>query len=231
MTTAREIITKSLQKIGVLIKSEAPSADEAADGLSSLNQLIESWSNDSSAIISRAWETFTLVAGQSTYTMGSGQTFNTTRPINILQAYVRIGGVDTDVGIITDSAYNEIPFKALTGVPQWLNYDNANPTDNLRIYPVPASAYQLFMLSEKPLAGFATLDTTVIMPPGWERALVYNLALELAPEYDQQPDASIAAIAAKSLGLARMATIRARPMDAYPQGNGVQNIYSGYRTR
>lgn len=231
MTTAREVITKSLQKLGALIKSESPSADEASDGLSSLNQLIESWSNDSAAIPSRAWETFSLVAGQSTYTMGSGQTFNTTRPTNILQAYVRIGGVDNDVDVINDEAYNAIPFKELTGVPQWLNYDNANPTDNLRIYPVPASAYPLFILSEKPLASFTTLDTVITMPPGWERALIYNLALELAPEYGVQPDASIAAIAAKSLGLARMAILRARPMDAYPQGTGVKNIYSGWRTR
>jgi len=231
MTTAREIVKKSLQKLGALVKSESPSADEANDGFSSLNQLLESWSNDSATIPSRAWETFTLVSGQSTYTMGSGQTFNTTRPTNIIQAYVRIGGVDNDVDIINDTAYNEIPFKALTGVPQFLNYDNANPTDNLRIYPVPASGYQLFILSEKPLTSFTTLDTVITLPPGWERALIYNLALELAPEYGVEPDPSIAAIAAKSLGLVRLATVRARPIDAYPQGTGVRNIYSGYRTR
>jgi len=231
MTTAREIVKKSLQKLGALVKSESPSADEANDGFSSLNQLLESWSNDSATIPSRAWETFTLVSGQSTYTMGSGQTFNTTRPTNIIQAYVRIGGVDNDVDIINDTAYNEIPFKALTGVPQFLNYDNANPADNLRIYPVPASGYQLFILSEKPLTSFTTLDTVITLPPGWERALIYNLALELAPEYGVEPDPSIAAIAAKSLGLVRLATVRARPIDAYPQGTGVRNIYSGYRTR
>jgi hypothetical protein len=231
MTTAREIVKKSLQKLGVLIKSESPSADEANDGLSSLNQLVDSWSNDSSSIPSRAWETFTLTAGVSTYTMSSGLTFNSVRPTNIIQAYVSIGGVSNYIGIINDEAYNAIPFKTLTGVPEFLNYDNAYPTDNIHLYPVPASAYPLFILSEKPLTSFATLDTAVSMPPGWERALIYNLALELAPEYDQQPDPSIVAIAAKSLGLARLSNIRARPMDAYPQGSGVKNIYSGWRTR
>ena len=230
MTTARDIVRKSLQKIGVLIKSEQPSADEASDGLSSLNSLVESWSNDSTCIISRAWETFTLVSGQGTYTMAIGQNFNTTRPTNIIQAYVRIGGVDTYVDVINDTTYNAIEFKALTGVPQFLNYDNSFPTDNIRLYPVPASGYQLFILSEKPLTSFATLDATVSMPVGWERALIYNLAVELAPEYGQQPDASIVQIAAKSLGLVRTATIRARPMDAYPQGANIRNIYSGWRT-
>lgn len=230
MTTARDIIKKSLQKLGVLIKSEAPSADEADDGLFALNSLIESWSNDSASIPSRAWETFPLSAGVSTYTMSSGLTFNTVRPINIIQAYVRLGGVDTPVDIINDTTYNAISFKTITGIPQFLNYDNAYPTDNIRLYPVPSAAYQLFILSQKPLTSFATLDTVVSMPAGWERALIYNLALELAPEYSQKPDAFIVDTAAKSLGLARISTIRARPMDAYPQVSNIRNIYSGWRT-
>lgn len=230
MTTARDIIKKAMQKIGVLVKSEAPSDDEADDALFSLNQLIESWSNDSSCIISRAWESFPLTAGVSTYTMSTGLTFNTVRPIHIVQSYVRNGSVDTPVGIITDEAYNSISFKDISGVPQFLNYDNAFPTDNIRLYPVPSAAYTLFILSEKPLSGFATLDTVVNMPAGWERALVYNLALELAPEYKQQPDPSIVKIAADSLGLARRSTLRARPMDAFPQNLTVRNVYSGWRT-
>jgi len=228
MTTARDIIKKAMQKIGVLVKSEAPSDDEADDALASLNQLIESWSNDSSCIISRAWESFPLTGGVSTYTMSSGLTFNTVRPIKILESYVRVGSIDYGVGIISDEIYNGITFKSINGIPQFLNYDNSYPTDNIRLYPVPAAAYTLFILSEKPLSGFATLDTTVSMPAGWERALVYNLALELAPEYKQQPDPSIVKIAADSLGLARRATLRARPMDAYPQNLQIRNIYTGW---
>lgn len=229
MTTARDIIKRAMQKIGVLVKSEEPSADEANDALNSLNLLIESWSNDSSVITSRAWESFTLTAGVGTYSMGPGQTFNTTRPINIVTAYNRNGGLDTPIGIITDEAYNSITFKTLTGIPQMLNYDNAYPTGNLRLYPVPSAAYTLFLLSEKPLASVTSLDTDINLPAGWERALIYNLALELAPEYNQQPDASVARIAADSLGLVRKATIRARPMDAYPQNVAIRNIYSGWR--
>lgn len=230
MTTARDIITKAMQKIGVLVKSEPPSADEADDALDSLNQLIQSWANDSALIVSRAWETFTLTGGVGTYTMGTGGTFNTTRPLNIIGAYVRIGTVDQGVDVISDEAFNSISFKSLTGVPQFLNYDNAFPTDNVRIYPVPSTSYPLFILSEKPLAQFTTLDTVVNLPAGWERALVYNLAMELAPEYKQQPDPSIVKIAGDALGNIRKATIRARPLKAYPQNLQIRNIYSGWRT-
>jgi hypothetical protein len=122
-----------------------------------------------------------------------------------------------------------IPFKTLTGVPYFLNYDNANPVDNLRLYPYPSTAYSIFLLTEKPLTSLSTLDTSLSLPPGWDRALVYNLALELAPEYGQQPDASIVKIANDSLDNIRMATIRARPMDAYPKIVNNRNVWSGWR--
>jgi len=229
MTTARQIVKKSLQKIGALVKNEEPSSDEANDGLDALNQLIQSWSNDSSLITNRAWETFTLQGGVSTYTMGVGQTFNTVRPTNIISGYIRNGTIDTMLTTIGDEAYNSITFKNLTGIPQFINYDNANPTDNLRLYPAPSTAYQMFLLTEKPLASITTLDTALAFPPGWERALIYNLATELAPEYGQLPDQSVFKIAADSLAKLRLSTIRARSMDAYPQVISIRNIYSGWR--
>ena len=229
MTTARRIIQKAMQKTGVLVKSETPHADEAADALDALNALIQSWSNDSALITSRAWETFTLTGGQITYTMNIGGDFNTTRPTHIITGYIRIGSIDYPLTVATDQAYNSITFKNLTGIPQFINYDNAYPTDNVRLYPAPSSAYSIFILSEKPLSQITSLDTDIDLPPGWERALVYNLALELAPEYNQKPDESIVAIARDSLAKVRLSNIRARPMNAYPQRVSVRNIYSGWR--
>jgi hypothetical protein len=227
-TSARDIIKKSLQKIGALVKNEDPSADEANDALDALNGLIDSWSNDSSTIPSRAWETFTLQGGVTTYTMAPGLTFNTTRPTNIIGGYIRIGTIDYPLTVVTDEAYNSITFKSLTGIPEFINYDNAYPTDNVRLYPAPSAAYSIFLLSEKPLASFATLDTVVSLPAGWVRTLVYNLAIELAPEYSQPPDQSIFKIANDSLAMVRLSAIRSRPMDAYPQKMSVRNIYSGW---
>lgn len=230
MATARQIIKQSLLKIGALVKTEDPSADEANDALLALNQLVQSWSNDASVIVSRAWETFTLQAGVSTYTMGAGGSFNTIRPINIVSGYIRNGSVDTPLTIIGDEAYNSIGFKSISGIPQFLDYDNANPVDNVRVYPVPSAAYSIFILSEKPLANIASLDTDIVFPPGWERALVYNLAVELAPEYNQPIDPRVEKIANESLSKIRIATIRARPMDAYPQVLTTRNVWSGWRS-
>lgn len=228
MTTARDIITKSLQKIGALVKSEPPSADEANDALDSLNALISSWSNDSLNIYARTWETFSLTGAES-YTIGTGGNFNTARPTNIVAAYLRSGTIDYPITVIDDEAYTSISYKGLQGIPEFLNYDNAYPLGRIRLYPLDNASYTLFLLTEKSVAGFATLDTEMSLPDGWERALIYNLALELAPEYNQKPDPYIVKIAGDSLGMIRQKVAQVRGMDAYPNDLAVRNIFSGWR--
>ena len=99
MATARDVVKRALQKIGALVKSEAPSADEASDGLNALNNMLGSWTNDGLLIVSRAWETFTLVGGTALYTMATGLTFNTARPVKIISAYIRSGTIDYPLSI------------------------------------------------------------------------------------------------------------------------------------
>lgn len=229
MATARDIIKRAMQKIGVLVKSEEPSADEAEDALDSLNAMIASWSNDSLDIYARTWETFTLSGGTGSYTIGTGGTFNTNRPSSIIEAYLDISGIDYTMTVVDDESYNTISYKSLQGIPEFINYDNAYPLGKIRLYPVPASSYSLFLLSEKPTTQFSTLDTEMSLPDGWERALIYNLALELAPEYNQKPDGSIVKIAGESLGLIKTKVAQVRGMDAFPQNMVVRNIYSGWR--
>lgn len=229
MTTARQVIKKAMQKIGALVKGEDPAADEAEDGLQSLNGLLASWANDSLVVYSRTWESFTLSGGTGSYTIGSGGTFNTTRPNNIIDGYIRSGSVDYGLTTIDDEAYNSIAYKSISAIPEFINYNNAYPLGTIRLYPVPSSNYTIFILSEKALTAVADLDTDLSFPTGFERALVYNLALELAPEYGQQPDPSIAAIAKESLGLIRVQAAKVRGMNAEPKDVGIRNIYSGWR--
>lgn len=228
MTTARTIVKKAMQKAGILTKTETPSADEANDGLFALNNMLSSWSNDSMLIYTRSWQTFNLQANVREYTIGPGQTFNTERPIFIPEAYVQQSGIDYSLSIISDEVYNNfIILKTQQGIPQFINYDNGYPTGKIRIYPVPTSGFTIFILSEKELAQFE-LDDEVSLPPGWERALIYNLAMELAPEYGQQPDPAVAKIADDSKGAIQRSILKNRNMDAQPMSNFGFNIYTGY---
>ena len=226
-TTARKIIRKAMQKVGILVKSEVPDDDEANDALDSLNALIDSWSNYSDNITTRVRETFTLPTTTSV-TIGVGQTFNTQRPIQIVDAYVSQGTIDYPVEVVNEEQYDSVSFKTIQGRPVYLAYDSGYPTGNINIYPVSDGSYTLTILSEKAIVGFATLDTLLNLPNGWERALVYNLALELAPEYGQQPDASIVKIAGDSLGAIRLAVVRSRPVNSDLNLRIAGNIYDGW---
>lgn len=227
MTTARTIIKRAMQKIGVLMKSESPSDDEANDGLVSLNALIDSWGNDSLNVYARTWETFPLTSA-STYTIGTGGDFNTERPMDIVSAYLRSGTIDYPITIVDDEAYNTIAYKSLDGISYFLNYDNGYPLGKIRLYPVPSGSYSLFLLTEKPLTQFSTLDSELSMPAGTERALIYNLAIELAPEYAQSVSGELLKIANDSLGLIRTKVAQVRGMDAYPKNMSVRNIFTGW---
>ena len=226
MTTALDIITKAMQKCGILTKTESPDADETADALDCLNALLSSWSNESMLIYTRALENFPLVAGTISYSIGSGQTFNTTRPTQILSAYVRQGSVDYPVEVINDENYAKITFKTMQGIPTYLNLDNGFPAGTIKLYPSPLAGLTLFILSEKVLSSFALSDT-VSLPPGWERALVYNLAVEISPEYGQQVDPLVLKIANDSKGAIQRAIIKMHDLDAQPAMGSKSHVYNG----
>ena len=44
--TARELITRSMVKINIIARGEAPTAIEAVDGLAALNEMLHAWETD-----------------------------------------------------------------------------------------------------------------------------------------------------------------------------------------
>lgn len=226
MTTARTLIKKALLEIGALTKSEEPSDDEANDGLDTLNALLSSWSNFSANIYSRTQETFPLTSAAS-YLIGDGQVFNTTRPIQIIDAYVTLGTIDYPLELINQELYDDIAFKANQGIPQFLTYNNGYPYGKITLYPVPVSVTSVTILSEKAITNFPTLDTLMVLPEGWERAIIKNLAIELASQYSQPVTPVLEKAAQKSLGAIKLAVVRSRPVEVNPvivRGN----VYNGW---
>jgi hypothetical protein len=175
MTTALQLITSAARLIGVVRKSEALSADEAVDGLEALNAMLASWVNSGLLVTARTWESFS-VASATSYTIGPSQTLNTARPIVIKEAFFRVGSIDYPLAIISDEEYQSIELK-VTGSsnPEYLSYDNGYPTGTIRLWPQATGA--LHLLSEKALTSVSGLSSTIDLPPGWLRALKYNLAI------------------------------------------------------
>jgi hypothetical protein len=231
MTTALDIITKAMLKAGILTKTESPSADEASDALDALNDLLASWSNDSLLITNRVTELFTLSAGVGNYTIGAGQAFDTIRPIKIVESHIIDGIISYEsMYQCPDEIYQGFNLKTLQSIPSALNYSNAYPYGTIKLYPYPSTGYTLSITSEKELSQF-TLNQTVNLAPGWNRALIYNLAVELAPEYGQPIEQMTLKTANDSKGAISRSIMKVRTMDAPPLSQiGRFNIYTGYWT-
>lgn len=230
MTTALEIIEGAARLIGATRKGEALDADEAADGLVSLNDMLSSWSNHSLNVYARTLESLTLATSALSYTIGSGATLNTTRPVKIVSGAIRSGSIDYDVEFVSETEFESIGLKSTAGGPSyWATYDNGYPTGTLRFFPMPTAGDVLRLLSEKPLTEFASLSTTVDLPPGTRRALRFNLALEMAPEFGKDPSPVVVKGAMESLGTIRLAAAKSRPMPYLPGDMRTGNIYNGYQ--
>jgi hypothetical protein len=64
--------------------------------------------------------------------------------------------------------------------PEYVYIDMAYPLSAIKPWPVPQSAITLHLMTWTALQSFATLDTALALPPGYQRAIEYNLAMELA---------------------------------------------------
>lgn len=196
MATALDIINRAMRLLGVAAAGESLSAAEASDGLTALNQMLDSWGAERLSVYHRSSDSHTLVAGTGTYTIGSGATINTTRPVKIESALIREDDIDDPVTIVDGSRFDWISDKSSEGRPDRLYYDADYPTGTINLHPVPDKAYTLLLYSHKPLTSFASTATSVSLPPGYERALAYNLAVEMAPEFGKEAPATVVMVAA-----------------------------------
>lgn len=218
--TGRELITGSLRLLGVVASGEALDASQATDGLSSLNDLLDSWSNDDLMIPAVTREVFPLVAGTQTYTIGASGAFNTSRPMAYENAYLQVAGtspaLELPVAIVTEAEWARIPQKSMqSSYPTELYAEDTYPLDTLNLWPVPSQVNNLVLYTSKPL-GNVTLDSVIALPKGYARAIRYNLALELAPEYGKQPPEIVASIAIQALSEIKRANFKPTYLSCEP---------------
>ena len=184
MTTALQLITSSLRKLGAVAAGEALDADEQSDALAALNQILESWNLKGLALFRRENAAYTLVPSQQAYSVGSGADFDGPRPITLHSAFVTRGGIDYPIAVLTQAQWNDIIQKSTESeIPEGVYYEPTFPAGTMRFWPVPIEALTVTLAIDMQLAAIADINDDLAFPPGYERALLYALAVDLAPEY------------------------------------------------
>jgi len=205
LTTANDLIQLSLREAGIIGVGQTPGAEDINDSLRLLNAMMGQWSR-------RRWIVYHLVdvvfqaTGALSYTVGPGGNFNTARPDKIESAFFRQtvqappNNVDYPlVPLWSREEYNLIALKSLASFPQAYFYDSAWPMGFLYVWPVPNDQYEIHISVKDALQTFPTLTTEINLPPEYEEALHYNLAVRLRPLFQLPADPQIIQLAKLAL--------------------------------
>jgi len=230
VVTATTLVQSALDALGIYGVGEQLESADLADGRRRLNAMISSWAIQPLTIPVVSREVFSVVANTANYTIGSGGDFDTIRPIKIQSAALLLNSAspvtEIPVGIFTEQAWQALQTKGLTST-QWtqIYYEPTYTTGNLgtvTLYPIPTTAdNDLVLYFQQPLVEFADNTTSYQIPPGYEEALVYNLAVRLAGPHGLRVPDEIRQLAVQS-----RAVIKRNNMPVAELGNDMSSIGS-----
>jgi hypothetical protein len=202
VTAARQLIGDAHRLLGLVASGNALPEADYQDNLRALNQMIDSWNTERLMIYNTIDQVFTWPAGQITQHLGPSGEFVGVRPIALDDStYYRdpTNNVSFGIKFINQQQYDGIAVKTVTSTyPQvmWINMEY--PDISMTIYPKPTRDLEWHFISVQEIDQPATLLTDIALPPGYLRAFRYNLALELAPEFNMEPSAQVKRIAMTS---------------------------------
>lgn len=187
MATASGMILTSLIALGEKQIGDTLSSAEQTHYLSKLNSMLDSWSTERLYVYQILQESKALTAGTVSYTIGSGGSFNTTRPTRITYAFVRdSNNADTNLELINYQSYADLILKSTGNTyPRYLFYDTADSSGlaTLFLYPAPQASLTLYIESWKQLQQFAAIGDTMVLPAGYQRAIEANFCIEVSPGF------------------------------------------------
>lgn len=195
--TVGDLIRSSLRKIGVLAPGEPLPSDEGDDAKQVLIQMIDAWTNESLLIPVTTVITKQLLVGESEYTIGiypepipvplPDNHIEVKRPQQFLTSFIRDGaGTDYPLQVIGPTSYADTSRKDNEFRPTRLYIRKGWPMHTLIFNSLPFADETLHLETLQPLSEVLPLiglTEEINLPPGYEKAIIFNLCIDLAPEY------------------------------------------------
>lgn len=205
--TVLDLIKGSLRLCGSLGIGRGIGASAEADCLLTLNAMLASWNTERLTVYTTVEATYPLVANQATYTIGpSGADFTAARPNRIDRAAIVLEAYRLPIEVLTEQRWSWILERANQApMPVAIYSDGGSPLSTLHLWPIPTTASGLVLTTWGALTAFGAVTDTIALPDGYERALMYNLALELAPQF---PDSRLTPIVVETARQAKAAIKR-----------------------
>lgn len=185
--TRNELIEAALRKLGVLADGQTPSATNYTNGTIALNSATAELRALKVPLWARATYSFTPVATTQTYQIGTGKTLDTVFPLHILQAFRQDNSNTTRIPleVVSNYNFNMYPINS-GGMPIQLTYQPFVNYGEIKLWPVPdasATSSTITIVYQKPFQYFVNSTDTMDFPEEYYNAIIYKLAVLLAPEW------------------------------------------------
>ena len=189
--TRDDIIKGALRKIGVVAQGELPTAEQTTEAAFALNLLVKAWAADGMPLWAIRTTAIPVVDGKTSYTIGTAITNDvvTDKPLKVIQAWNRdpTSNVDIPMRMLTKQEYAILGNKVTPGKPVQIYYEPQENIGVLNLFPTPAAAdvgtSTIYITYQRPFEDFNIATDAPDFPQEWYDAVVYGLAVRLAPEY------------------------------------------------
>lgn len=176
--TARQVIDYALQKINIVPRGQAASAEVADGALRELEMMLKEWMKHEN--IWRIQEGYVaLTAATGGYTL-------TPAPYRIVDVrYRNANGTDLPLTLLTRQEYYDLPNKSSAGVPTAWFFDPLRASQIIYVWPLLASVTTetLRLTYQRRIEDIDDLSNEIDVPQEHLSVAGYNLAARIADDY------------------------------------------------
>jgi hypothetical protein len=186
------LIQSSFRLIGQFNDDTPPPATDLSNAAQALNLMIKYWMSKNYPLWCVTDLSFTVVQGQTSYSIGPGSTTTGLTPYRVLRIpmarlqYASPTNYPLQVPLIQLSRqeYDQLGQKTAQGIPNSYYYDPQLTNGVLYLYLTPNSqANTVILTCQRPIADVINSTDSFDFPIEWLNALKWGLAEQLLPEY------------------------------------------------
>lgn len=194
--TRDQIIRAAFETIGVAIANEPLEAEDVAVGAVALNALSNAWKAHGMQLWKRGRYSLTsattpaLTASTYSYDFATAAaTSFTLKPMRIVEVSRKLTSDSTETSMtrLSLEEYEALPNKTTTGTPLQYYYEPKNSSGTIYFWPAPDATFaannSIEIIYQAAMQDMDVGNEDVDYPNEWYRALILNLANDLAPKY------------------------------------------------
>ena len=178
---AREAITQTLRKMGVLGVAQVLDADEAEECRVELNTMLKGWQRKGPHLWKTVEGTIPLLANTASYNLAA-----TLNPLRIMSLRYRDASLrDLPMRLFTREEYFDLPMKSSTGIPTQYYFDAQRGAPTLYVWPLltTVTTEVLAATFQKRMDDIDDLNDDIDIAQENFDTLIYALAARLLDDY------------------------------------------------